>query len=57
MHDNRCVSLLLVMITICGNSSLLAQSRQAPPGMYKELDDLNLGQAVILHGKQLFIDK
>ena len=56
MHDNRCVSLLLVMITICGNSSLLAQSRQAPPGMYKELDDLNLGQAVILHGKQLFID-
>lgn len=38
------------------NSSLLAQHRQAPPGMYKDLDDEIAGQAVMLNGKQLFID-
>jgi len=33
-----------------------AQHRQAPPGMFKDLDDGVVGQAVFVHGKQLFID-
>ncbi|MDA0589859.1 MAG: hypothetical protein O3C17_17800 [Planctomycetota bacterium] len=33
----------------------LAQ-RQAPPGMFKDLDDEILGDALVIHGKQLFID-
>lgn len=35
---------------------LMAQHRQAPPGMFKELDDELLGKALVIHGKQLFID-
>lgn len=38
------------------SSPLPAQSRQAPPGMFKDLDDEILGDALIIHGKQLFID-
>lgn len=34
----------------------LAQSLKAPPGMFKDLDDEILGKALIIHGKQLFID-
>src|SRR5262245_61182013 len=37
-------------------SPLLAQHRQAPPGMFKELDDQNFGKAIVIHSKQLFID-
>ena len=33
-----------------------AQHRQAPPGMFKDLDDEILGDALIIHDKQLFID-
>jgi len=33
-----------------------AQSRQAPPGMFKDLDDEILGEALLIHGTQLFID-
>ena len=33
-----------------------AQSRQAPAGTFKDLDDEILGDAVIIRGKQLFID-
>lgn len=33
-----------------------AQHRQAPPGMFKDLDDEILGEALIVHDKQLFID-
>ena len=36
--------------------SLLAQNRNAPPGMFKDLDDEILGNALVIHGKQLFID-
>ena len=33
-----------------------AQSRKAPPGMFKDLDDVIVGDALIVHDKQLFID-
>ena len=49
-------ALVLALATLSLTSPLLAQSRQAPPGMYKDLDDEILGKAVLLHGKQLFID-
>ncbi len=50
---------LICGILICNTlnaSLLLAQNRQAPPGMFKNLDDELLGNAELLHGKQLFID-
>ena len=31
-------------------------SLQAPPGLFKDLNDEILGDAIILNGKQLFID-
>ena len=33
-----------------------AQNRNAPPGMFKDLDDAIAGDALIIHDKQLFID-
>ena len=33
-----------------------AQQRKAPPGVFKDLDDNILGDAVLINGKQLFID-
>ena len=44
----------LAALSLC--SPILAQHRQAPPGMFKDLDDEILGQALVIHGKQLFID-
>jgi len=44
----------LAALSLC--SPVLAQHRQAPPGMFKDLDDGILGQALVIHGKQLFID-
>src|SRR5436305_5158703 len=35
---------------------VLAQHRKAPPGMFRDLDDEIVGRAVVIHGKQLFID-
>src|SRR3954453_2268870 len=35
---------------------VLAQHRKAPPGMFRDLDDEVVGKAVVIHGKQLFID-
>lgn len=32
------------------------QARKAPPGMFKDLDDQIVGEAMVIHGKQLFID-
>src|SRR4051794_15739149 len=34
----------------------LAQHRKAPPGMFRDLDDEIVSKAVVIHGKQLFID-
>ncbi len=51
----RTASLFLILFTVfCVAAS--AQSRQAPPGMFKELNDEILGEALVIHGKQLFID-
>lgn len=47
---------LLTIIILCGQTTLFAQNRQAPPGMFKELNDDVLGDALLIHGKQLFID-
>ncbi|MSR59092.1 MAG: hypothetical protein EXS05_15850 [Planctomycetaceae bacterium] len=49
-----CIALALAILSL--HSPVLAQSRQAPPGMFKDLDDEILGDARIIHGKQLFID-
>jgi len=38
------------------HSPLLAQSRKAPPGTFKYLDAAAVGRAIILNGKQLFVD-
>src|SRR5262245_17291068 len=37
-------------------STLHAQSRQAPPGEFQNLDDDIVGDAIVIQGKQLFID-
>ena len=50
------VAMLLVLVTLSLSSPALAQHRQAPPGMFKDLDDEIVGKAIVLHGKQLFID-
>ena len=56
MNATLRVAMSLVLVTLWMNSSLLAQHRQAPPGMFKDLDDELAGGAIVLHGKQLFID-
>lgn len=58
MHNAiRMLPLLLLSLTASSSSmAVLAQSRQAPPGMFKDLDDEILGEAVIVRGTQLFID-
>ena len=48
--------LTIGLVTCLCTSSLHAQFRKAPPGTFKELDDVIAGSALILHGKQLFID-
>ena len=56
MQTTFWLSIVLALATLSLHSSVLAQSRQAPPGMFKELDDEIVGKAIVLHGKQLFID-
>ena len=54
MLRSRNFWLSILTLLLCP-APLLAQ-RQAPPGMFKDLDDDILGDALIIHGKQLFID-
>jgi len=49
-------AVLSLMIACLMATSAVAQSRQAPPGIFKDLDDEILGDAQIIHGRQLFID-
>lgn len=49
-------SCLSALIAVLCCAPALAQHRQAPPGMFKELDDELLGASLLIHGKQLFID-
>ena len=53
--SRRLIPLTAFVMTFCAISAH-AQSRKAPPGTFKELDDVIAGNALILHGKQLFID-
>jgi len=50
------IACFVVLLTCLCCTAAQAQSRQAPPGMFKDLDDEIAGDALILHGKQLFID-
>ena len=51
----RLICLSSLMTCLCC-APAQAQGRKAPPGTFKDLDDEILGDALILHGKQLFID-
>lgn len=46
----------LLCLWLLGSPWCAAQSRPAPPGMFKDLDDEILGDAILIHEKQLFID-
>lgn len=50
------IAALLVLATWSLCSLVLAQNRQAPPGMFKDLDDEIAAGALLIHDKQLFID-
>src|SRR4051794_5424915 len=56
MHLFHRFALLLTLPLICVSSPALAQNRQAPPGMFKDLDDAILGDAIMIRNKQLFVD-
>lgn len=45
----------LVAVSVSQHAAL-AGSLQAPPGLFKDLNDQIVGNALILNGKQLFID-
>jgi len=45
-----------MMVAFSISSVVSAKSLKAPPGMFKDLNDEILGDAVIINGKQLFID-
>ncbi|MDA0832687.1 MAG: hypothetical protein O2955_03220 [Planctomycetota bacterium] len=49
-------ALRLITTAVLFSSSAYAQSRQAPPGMFKDLDDEIAGGAAIVRGAQLFVD-
>ena len=51
----RLICLSSLMTCLCC-APAHAQSRKAPPGMFKDLDDAIAGDALIIHGKQFFID-
>ena len=51
----RLISLASLLACLCC-VPVQAQSRKAPHGVFKELDDEILGDALIIRGKQLFID-
>jgi hypothetical protein len=48
------VMALLVIVAI--GSIVLGGSLNAPPGIFKDLNDEILGDAIIVNGRQLFID-
>lgn len=49
---SRCVATTAILVAGLAN----AADRAAPPGMFKDLDDAALGDAIIVQSKQLFID-
>lgn len=47
---------LAVCVVLAGSEMTIAGSLEAPPGLFKDFHDEILGDAIILNGKQLFID-
>ncbi len=45
MYTTVRIAFALALVTLSLNSPVLAQSRHAPPGMFKDLDDEILGEA------------
>ncbi|MDP7162898.1 MAG: hypothetical protein QF792_05330, partial [Phycisphaerae bacterium] len=44
------------VLVLLGTSVVSGKSLKAPPGLFKDLNDEIVGDAIILNGKQLFID-
>ncbi|MDP7637967.1 MAG: hypothetical protein QF577_10525, partial [Phycisphaerae bacterium] len=49
-------ALVAAMVVLLGTSVVSGKSLKAPPGLFKDLNDEIVGDAIILNGKQLFID-
>ena len=47
---------LQILMLCLATSHLPAQSRQAPPGTFKDLNDAIAGDALLIRNKQLFVD-
>jgi len=56
MHNAAQTILSYSLIVLFLPAAALAQSRKAPPGMFKDLNDEIAGDAILIHNKQLFID-
>jgi len=52
----RKVVMPAMMMVLSISSVVSAKSLKAPPGMFKDLNDEIVGDAIIINGKQLFID-
>lgn len=52
----RRTAAVLALIALLSGVSLYGQVRKAPPGMFRDLDDEIVGNALVINGKQLFID-
>jgi hypothetical protein len=58
MHDKTTghVGRSLVLLMLWTTGAAMAGMLQAPPGMFKDLNDEILGDAILVNGKQLFVD-
>jgi len=52
----KTIMLPVMIITLTASTAALAGSVDVPPGMFKDLNDATVGGAIIINGKQLFID-
>ncbi len=49
-------ALVAAMVVLLGSSMVSGKSLKAPPGLFKDLNDEIVADAIIINGKQLFID-
>ena len=57
MKANSVRLAIMALSAIVATSSLVSGgSLQAPPGLFKDLNDEIIGDAIVINGKQLFID-
>jgi len=58
MYQTHCAKTMLVIVSVSltVTASAPGKSLKAPPGMFKDLNDEIAGNAIIINGKQLFID-